>query len=163
MAYPKYMDDEMLAVFGYTVSPENPTHAIHSIYPDRTKMDRCPKCGIWAGKLFGGKVLVCEQCYRDKPPFKINKQYRKVYQCCSNGNCETWKQIISLFKRARLGTDNHHDRFGAYLVIEFPSNWTLEKKLKFHLSINKHCRSVHMARRAVCGKTKTTRSKLPTK
>ena len=97
MSYPKYMTDEELAAFGFRVSDDNPTLAKHKLYPNLSVRYRCPSCNLWASTMKGGTTLVCEQCHQGGRKVDTEKQFRKLYQCCTSQGCPTWdaaKQLL---------------------------------------------------------------------
>ena len=161
MGYPKYMNDEQLAVYGFAVSLDNPTLAAHKIYPALTVRYRCPRCNLWASTMKGGKELVCEQCHKGGRPIKTTSQFKKIYCCCQNQQCETWQQLLSLLHESELLFENCHDGFGGYIELHFPSSWSLQDRIDFHWKINDYCVSKHSARKVQCKKTGKLRSRIP--
>jgi hypothetical protein len=161
MSYPKYMDDEMLVVFGFSVDPDNPRLAKNLTYPRLSVRYRCPQCRLWSGPVTGGVELLCQQCHQGKKPYKIDAQYLKLYQCCNKGDCTTWNSVLSLFREAGISTENSHDGFGSYIQIKCPASWGFDDRIDFHKKLNQFCVSKHKARKVQCNPNRKMKSKLP--
>ena len=161
MSYPKYMTDEGLVVFAFAIDPDNPERATSKNYPTLTRRCRCPKCGLWASTMKGGKgKLVCEQCHKGGKPATPSKQFRKIYECCGNESCPTWQAVLSILRRYGVSTDSSYDRFGSYVWATPLPEWDQETIVRFHLDLSQHCVSKNAGRKAECKKTGTLRSKL---
>ena len=161
MGYPKYMTDEELFAFGFAVSPDNPSLARHKLYPQISVRYRCSLCNIWASSMGSGKELVCAQCHKGGKPIKKSKQFEKLYECCGKHDCETWREILDLFKQNNLPINNCHDGFGGFLQISIPDTWSQKQRLEFHVKINNYSVSKYGARKVQCRRTGKLRSKLP--
>lgn len=155
------MTDEELFAFGFEVTPDNPFLARHKLYPRLSVRYRCPSCNLWASTMKGGKQLVCEQCHKGGTPIKKSKQFEKLYECCTDRNCETWREVLQLFHHLDVPIINCHDGFGAYLQIQIPDTWSVEERLQFHAKINDYSVSKFGARKVKCHRTAKLRSKLP--
>ncbi len=44
------MNHEELHAFGFAISPDDPTLAVHLVYPNLTCRYLCPTCNIWVAK-----------------------------------------------------------------------------------------------------------------
>jgi len=161
VGYPKYMNDEELAAFGFVPTDEDPSLAKHFIYPTLTVRYHCPSCKLWASTMKGGRVLVCEQCHKGGRPIKTGGQFKKVYACCQNSKCETWQKLLALLSDAGVCFENCHDGFGGYVELLFPTTWSLQDRINMHWKINDYCVSKHGARKVDCKKTGRLRSKVP--
>jgi len=161
MSYPKYMIDEQLAAFGFRVLGDNPTMAKHKLYPNLSVRYRCPSCNLWASTMKGGKTLVCEQCHKGGQKINTEKQFRKLYQCCTNRECPTWRAAKTLLTEHGVEIIDCHDGFGSYLDLSPIEQWPLEKKLSLHVDINQYSASKFGARKLQCDSTGQLKSQLP--
>jgi hypothetical protein len=106
--------------------------------------------------------LVCRQCFIGRPPIKTTNQFKKIYSCCQNQQCETWLKVLSLLSES--GVDykkNCHDGYGWYIELDFPSAWPMKKRLEIHRRINDFCVCKHGARKVQCSKSGRLRSRIP--
>jgi ssDNA-binding Zn-finger/Zn-ribbon topoisomerase 1 len=160
VGFPKYMTDEELFAFEFAVSPDNPTFARHKLYPHLSVRYRCPSCNLWASTMKGGTKLVCEQCHKGGKPIKKSTQFDKLYDCCGDRECNTWREVLHLFRHYGLPIENCHDGFGGYLRISLPDAWSQEERFEFHARINEFSVSKFGARKVECTRTGKLRSKL---
>ena len=161
MGYPKYMNDEELAAFGFVPTDDDPLLAKHTIYPSLTVRYRCPNCDLWASTMKGGRILLCEQCHKGGRPILTGGQFKKVYSCCQDPKCNTWQQLVAMLNEAGVDFEDCHDGFGGYIELRFPRSWSLQDRIDMHWKINVYCVSKHGARKANCKKKGKMRSKVP--
>jgi hypothetical protein len=161
MSYPKYMTDEQLSAFGFEVLPNNSMHAQHKLYPRLSIRYRCPSCNLWASRVMGGAELVCEQCAKGGRPIKTAGQFDKLYQCCTDSDCETWAQVVDLLEHYGVAMEPCHDGFGSYHRLKLPANWSQDERLEFHARIGDFSVSRYGGRKVQCNPRRKMRSKLP--
>lgn len=161
MGYPKTMTDEELHAFGFAVSSDNPALAEHKVYRRKTVRYRCPTCNLWVSKLTGGKVMECDQCRVGKKPAIPKAQFRKLYQCCSNSDCESMRDAYQILKQFGVKYEPCHDGFGSYLDLSIPESWTMDQKCRLHDALGNISVSKHRARKVQCAARPQMRSKLP--
>ncbi len=161
MSYPKYMTDEQLAAFGFRVLEDNPTMAEHRVFPSLSVRYRCPSCNLWASTMKGGVTLVCEQCHKGGPRIDTEKQFHKLYQCCSDQECETWQAAKMLLREHGVEIIDCHDGFGDYFNLSAIKEWPLTRRLRLHVNINQYSVSKFGARKLQCDSTGELKSQLP--
>jgi hypothetical protein len=161
MGYPKNMNHEELHAFGFVVSPDDPTLAVHLVYPKLTCRYLCPTCNIWVGKISGGKVMQCDACRIGKKNKVGTMQFNKLYRCCPDQNCTSMSQAYATLDAFAVSWEPCHDGFGGYLLMNIPKSWTLDERCKFHSALANFCDSFQKARKVICSKKQKTRSKLP--
>ena len=161
MSYPKYMNDEQLLAFGFAVCPDNPMMAEHKLYPNLSVRYRCPSCNLWASTMKGGIQMVCEQCHKGGRKIQTERQFKKLYKCCTDDSCETWQAALKMLTDLGIQIENCHDGFGAYLDLSVTDDWPTEERLHLHVEINKYSVSKSGARKVECDGTGKLRSQLP--
>ena len=161
MSYPKYMTDEQLAAFGFAVDNSAQEFARHTIYPNLSVRYRCPRCDLWASTMKGGATMVCEQCHKGGRKIDTEKQFQKLYQCCSNRDCRTWIEAKNMLRKHSVEIVDCHDGFGGYLDISSIKEWPVQRRIELHVDINQYSVSKFGARKLQCDQTGKLRSQLP--
>lgn len=150
MGYPKNMNHEELHAFGFAVSPDDATLAIHLVYPNLTRRYLCPTCNIWVGKISGGSVMQCDACRIGKKNKVGTMQFNKLYRCCPDQNCTSMSQAYASLDAFEVSWEPCHDGFGGYLLLNIPKSWTLDERCKLHSALANFCDSFQRARKVIC-------------
>ncbi len=124
MGYPGTMTTRQLRWYGFVIQqppPGNPPMAVSELYPNLSARWQCSKCGNWSQSHGNGKDFHCPQCFTRKKPLKSTRQHWKLYLCCDDGDCPTWREAMALLKEYRIevngigGIDTSSDGTGSYV------------------------------------------------